>query len=172
LCNLINNHRCDIDPSAYIRNCKYDLCSDSNSLFQDEYLCRSMAAYAYDCATIGNTQINWLSDVKFKQACENSNYAQCSNGLVYSDCTLSYMKTCRNLRLFQNKNASNEECVQGCVCPHGLYLNDIDPNHVFCVELNECPCFDDRTQQYYDAQQSISTPCFNWYFQQKMSLNL
>ena len=110
-CNLINNYKCEIDPSVFIRNCKYDLCLDSNSYFQDEYLCLSMAAYAFECAKVGSA-VNWLTDSRFFQACKNSNYAQCPNGLIYSDCTIGYIRSCRNLNLFEDK-ASYSECVQG-----------------------------------------------------------
>jgi hypothetical protein len=110
-CNLINNYKCEIDPSVFIRNCKYDLCLDSNSHFQDEYLCLAMATYSYECAKVGS-DVNWLSDPRFSQACKNSNHAQCPTGLVYSDCTIGYIKSCRNLNLFRDFR-NYTECVQG-----------------------------------------------------------
>lgn len=70
-----------------------------------------MASYAYACARSGSP-IDWLSDLRFQQACKNSYYAQCGKNLEYSDCSSNYLKSCRNLALFENDHHTTE-CVQG-----------------------------------------------------------
>jgi hypothetical protein len=88
--------------------------------FQDTYLCRSMAAYAFECAK-KNSPIAWIASDLFKTACVNSNYGVCTGGQVFQDCARGCLKTCRDL---SNKNINelcDNECSQGNCCYYYLF---------------------------------------------------
>lgn len=138
------------------------MCTDENPFFQNQYLCSAMAAYAHACAKSGSP-VNWLSDQKFKQACEDSFYGQCTNGLVYSDCTTNYLKSCKYITHFgETASKYSKICVQGCVCPDNKYLDDSDPENLKCVDAHECSCYDSETQMSYKADYVLQKGCSNW----------
>ena len=49
------------------------------------------------------------------------------------ECGSSCARSCRDL---SRKIECNEECVSGCQCPNGQFLNDANR----CVPVAECPC--------------------------------
>ena len=109
----MKNYTCELDQSQFLSNCQYDLCSYSSESFQNAYLCRAMAAYALECAKVGQP-LNWLSDPVFQKACALSNFTTCAYGQTYSDCSSNCFKTCKELSLDEPfDRICGNECVQG-----------------------------------------------------------
>lgn len=159
-----------VDPSSYIENCKYDMCSDANRLFRDVYRCRAIATYARECAK-KNVTINWMdnSDLsELKTACQNSNYGKCTGGAVYTEQAPTRNKTCRELSVKNHEKYANvygyaDEAIPGCACPEGQLYEDLGSGTLQCVPKSSCSCFDVSTNHFYAAGEQIKRACSTWY---------
>ncbi|CAF5199860.1 unnamed protein product, partial [Rotaria magnacalcarata] len=68
-----------VNPSQFVANCEFDLCSNTNAHFQNVYFCSAVAAYARECQ-LANITTNWLSDARIQSVCRNAQYGQCLGG--------------------------------------------------------------------------------------------
>lgn len=105
----MKNFTCDIDVNPYIKNCEYDMCSHASVEFESSYLCRAMAAYAYDCAKTGKSVGQWLTNPILKSACSLAGIGVCPSGQQFMDCSDTCLKTCRDLSA-----VSDYVCGNGC----------------------------------------------------------
>ncbi|XP_062838063.1 von Willebrand factor [Anolis carolinensis] len=116
-----------VDPSPYIKNCHFDVCSCSDG---KDCLCAAVSTYALACAR-RNVLINWrkLDFCAFR----------CPEGQIYQQCGSPCNQTCRTLS-YPDTDCS-EICMEGCYCPDGLYLDEQGG----CLPKSQCPC-------YYDGE--------------------
>ncbi|XP_043922260.1 SCO-spondin-like [Protopterus annectens] len=76
---------------------------------------------------------------------------QCDRHKVYSDCVSTCPASCAAVETTEAQHC-RDECVSGCECPPGFYLE-----HGDCVKREECPCYHRR--QRYLSGQSINQKC-------------
>ncbi|XP_020641434.3 von Willebrand factor [Pogona vitticeps] len=117
----------EVNPSPYVKNCHYDVCSCSDG---KDCLCAAVSAYAMACARKG-VLISWRQP----EFCALS----CPNGQVYQQCGIPCNQTCRSLSYPDTD--CNEFCMEGCFCPSGLYRDEQGD----CVPKSQCSC-------YYDGE--------------------
>ncbi|XP_061438597.1 von Willebrand factor isoform X2 [Rhineura floridana] len=116
-----------VNPSPYLKNCRYDVCSCSDG---KDCLCAAISAYAMACAR-KEVLINWRQP----DFCAFS----CPEGQIYQQCGSPCNQTCRSLS-YPDTNC-NEFCMEGCYCPVGLFLDQQED----CVQRSQCSC-------YYDGE--------------------
>uniref|UniRef100_A0A8D0WKY0 von Willebrand factor n=1 Tax=Sus scrofa TaxID=9823 RepID=A0A8D0WKY0_PIG len=114
-----------VGPLPYLQNCHYDVCSCSDGR---DCLCDAVATYAAACARRG-VHIGWREP----GFCALS----CPPGQVYLQCGTPCNLTCRSLSYPDEECA--EDCLEGCFCPPGLYLDGSGD----CVPKAQCPCYHD-----------------------------
>uniref|UniRef100_A0A670XNK2 Otogelin n=1 Tax=Pseudonaja textilis TaxID=8673 RepID=A0A670XNK2_PSETE len=111
-----------LSPLPYFEQCRRDTCKCGQIC-----MCSALSHYAHLCHRFG-VEINFRRSVP---ECALS----CEDTKEYSTC----VSTCgRSCRAFSVPEACNGDCVEGCTCPSGLYLN-IKTDR--CVPQNECPCY-------------------------------
>ncbi|KAM3850931.1 otogelin [Vipera latastei] len=111
-----------LSPLPYFEQCRRDTCKCGQIC-----MCSALSHYAHLCHRFG-VEINFRSSVP---ECALS----CEDTKEYSTC----VSTCgRSCRAFSVPEACDEDCVEGCTCPSGMYLN-IKTDR--CVPQNECPCY-------------------------------
>ncbi|KFQ40952.1 Otogelin, partial [Nestor notabilis] len=59
----------------------------------------------------------------------------CEDTKEYSTCVSTCGRTCQALSM---PETCSSDCVEGCACPSGMYLNSKTER---CVQRNECPCY-------------------------------
>ncbi|CAF3556554.1 unnamed protein product [Adineta steineri] len=156
LFKLCSSH---VSPSQFIQNCEYDLCSDQNSHFQNIFLSAAMAAYARECS-LANYTCNWLADSKCQSVCQDAQYGQCTGGAVYSDCAPKCTQTCDQITT-KNQTCYERNCIAGCSCPKGTYLDTSNPNKPQCVSQGECTCYDPESNNYCVKNTVVTRACGN-----------
>ncbi|XP_037934058.1 hemocytin isoform X2 [Teleopsis dalmanni] len=112
-----------VEPEQYYEDCLYDVCACKDEL--NKCFCPILSAYGAECMRQG-IRTGWRMTIK---ECA----VQCPVGQVYDECGDSCTRTCEDLA---TKNTCKRECVEGCRCPHGEYLNDENE----CVPQKKCPC--------------------------------
>nr|XP_014086275.2 hemocytin [Bactrocera oleae] len=112
-----------VEPEQYYEDCLYDVCACKDE--PDKCFCPILAAYGNECARQG-IKTGWRMAVK---ECA----VKCPMGQIYDECGDTCARTCGDLA---TKNACKTECVEGCRCPHGEYLNENNE----CVPQHKCPC--------------------------------
>uniref|UniRef100_A0A8C5S979 Otogelin n=1 Tax=Laticauda laticaudata TaxID=8630 RepID=A0A8C5S979_LATLA len=111
-----------VSPLPYFEQCRRDTCKCGQIC-----MCSALSHYAHLCHRFG-VEINFRRSVP---ECALS----CEDTKEYSTC----VSTCgRSCRAFSVPEACNGNCVEGCTCPSGMYLN-IKTDR--CVPQNECPCY-------------------------------
>lgn len=75
-------------------------------------------------------------------------------GKQYSDCVSSCPASCASVGSSEDGQC-RDECVSGCECPAGLYLED-----GMCVREEACPCYHRR--QRYSPEETIRQRCNQW----------
>lgn len=78
---------------------------------------------------------------------------------MFSDCVSSCPPSCASPQPPGPAAAMGqcrEECVGGCECPPGLYLNQ-----GLCLKRDDCPCFHRR--RTYQSGDMIQQRCNTWY---------
>ncbi|XP_058017509.1 otogelin [Ahaetulla prasina] len=111
-----------LSPLPYFEQCRRDTCKCGQIC-----MCSALSHYAHLCHRFG-VEINFRSSVP---ECALS----CEDTKEYSTC----VSTCgRSCRAFSVPEACDGDCVEGCTCPSGMYLN-IKTDR--CVPQNECPCY-------------------------------
>jgi hypothetical protein len=133
-CNQLRNYSCGLDTEYYVKMCLADLCLDLNTQYQLLFRCSAFAAYAFECAKLGNPLINWLTTLN----CTASNLGRCSGSKVYKDCANECNSTCAAISA--RDVSCNLECVPGCACNSDTSFLDESTNE--CVERGNCSCLD------------------------------
>ncbi|XP_037075331.1 hemocytin-like [Pollicipes pollicipes] len=112
-----------VDPTPYVKNCQYDMCSCRTEL-KDCY-CVHLADYAEAC-TANDVAIEWRSEVGLCGV-------NCPYGQEYKMCGDSCAHSCFDLA---TNTECEKRCVEGCQCPSGLTLD----NEGRCSPISQCPC--------------------------------
>ncbi|KYO44719.1 hypothetical protein Y1Q_0016835 [Alligator mississippiensis] len=117
----------EVNPSPYLKNCHYDVCSCSDG---KDCLCSAISSYATACAR-KDVLIKWREP----DFCSMS----CPEGQVYQQCGTPCNQTCRSLS-YPDADC-NDFCMEGCYCPPGQYVDERED----CVPKSQCSC-------YYDGE--------------------
>ncbi|XP_067647324.1 hemocytin isoform X2 [Eurosta solidaginis] len=112
-----------VEPEQYYEDCLYDVCACKDE--PDKCFCPILAAYGTECMRQG-IKTGWRMAVK---ECA----VKCPMGQVYDECGDNCARSCSDLA---TKNNCKKECVEGCRCPHGEYLNENNE----CVPQHKCSC--------------------------------
>ncbi|XP_030646283.1 von Willebrand factor [Chanos chanos] len=133
----------EVNPSAYVKNCRYDVCSCADG---QQCLCVAISSYAAACTAKG-VLINWRE----KGYCEMT----CPGEQVYEVCGSFCNQTCRSLSMPDTECVS--VCEEGCFCPRGLYLSDTGE----CVSPDDCTChYDGEIYQPSDMFADHHSVCY------------
>uniref|UniRef100_A0A8B9CK62 Otogelin n=1 Tax=Anser brachyrhynchus TaxID=132585 RepID=A0A8B9CK62_9AVES len=111
-----------LSPIPYFEQCRRDTCKCGQNCF-----CSALAHYAHHCQRFG-VIIDFRGGVP---DCALS----CENTKEYSTCVSTCGRTCQALSV---PETCSSDCIEGCACPSGMYLNSKTER---CVERNECPCY-------------------------------
>ncbi|XP_053571495.1 SCO-spondin-like [Bombina bombina] len=132
-----------VTPIGYYDTCKYMYCQDTGTrLNRMDSVCQTFTSYARECAQQGI-----ILDWRKAGFCEK----QCPLGKQYSDCVSSCPASCAAVGSYE-AGQCRDECVSGCECPSGLYLED-----GACVKEADCPCYHRR--QKYSPGDTIKQRC-------------
>ncbi|XP_051478017.1 otogelin [Apus apus] len=111
-----------LSPVPYFEQCRRDTCKCGQLCF-----CSALAHYAHHCRRFG-VVIDFRGGVP---DCALS----CEDTKEYSTCVSTCGRTCQALSV---PETCSSDCVEGCACPSGMYLNSKTDQ---CVKRNECPCY-------------------------------
>ncbi|NXH17172.1 OTOG protein, partial [Bucco capensis] len=111
-----------LSPVAYFEQCRRDTCKCGQACF-----CSALAHYAHHCRRFG-VVIDFRGGVP---DCALS----CEDTKEYSTCVSTCGRTCQALSV---PETCSSDCVEGCACPSGTFLNSKTEQ---CVQRNECPCY-------------------------------
>ncbi|NXN54463.1 OTOG protein, partial [Rynchops niger] len=111
-----------LSPVPYFEQCRRDTCKCGQTCF-----CSALAHYAHHCRRFG-VIIDFRGGVP---DCALS----CEDTKEYSTCVSTCGRTCQALSV---PETCSSDCVEGCACPSGMYLNSKTEQ---CVQRNECPCY-------------------------------
>ncbi|XP_062974484.1 otogelin [Elgaria multicarinata webbii] len=111
-----------LSPLPYFEQCRRDTCKCGQIC-----MCSTLSHYAHLCHRFG-VVIDFRSNVS---ECALS----CEDTKEYSTCVSTCGSTCQ---AFSMPETCSDDCVEGCTCPPGMYLN-IKTDR--CVQQNECPCY-------------------------------
>ncbi|NXF28498.1 OTOG protein, partial [Nyctibius bracteatus] len=111
-----------LSPVPYFEQCRRDTCKCGQICF-----CSALAHYAHHCRRFG-VVIDFRGGVP---DCALS----CGDTKEYSTCVSTCGRTCQGLSV---PESCSSDCVEGCACPSGMYLNSKTEQ---CVQRNECPCY-------------------------------
>ncbi|XP_015232371.1 PREDICTED: IgGFc-binding protein [Cyprinodon variegatus] len=111
-----------IDPQLYFDDCVFDLCASNG---EENVLCDSIAAYAYNCHLAG-VDVDWRTPSFCPMKCpSNSHYRVCAETCSDSCTGLTDIVECPT------------GCTEGCECDTGFLFNGQT-----CVNETECGCYD------------------------------
>ncbi|XP_069815842.1 SCO-spondin-like [Dendropsophus ebraccatus] len=127
-----------VDPRGFYEICMYSYCQAPGT----SSVCPTFTSYARECSQQKIT-ITW----RRAGFCEK----ECSMGKRYSDCVSACPASCASVGSYDDGQC-REECVSGCECPAGLYLEDGR-----CVRQEDCPCYHRR--QRYSPGEVIRQRC-------------
>nr|XP_009667446.1 PREDICTED: otogelin [Struthio camelus australis] len=111
-----------LSPIPYFEQCRRDTCKCGQVCF-----CSALAHYAHHCRRFG-VVIDFRGNVP---DCALS----CEDTKEYSTCVSTCGRTCQALSM---PEACSSDCVEGCACPSGTYLNSRTER---CIQRSECPCY-------------------------------
>ncbi|CAF3426792.1 unnamed protein product [Rotaria socialis] len=146
-----------VNPSQFVANCEFDLCSNTNAHFQNIYFCAAVAAYARECQ-LANVTTNWFNDARIQSACRDAQYGQCLGGAAYSDCAPKCSQTCHQLTI-SGQTCSERECIAGCSCPSQTYLDVSVQSQPQCVPKSQCSCYDSESNSYIKSSGVAKRSC-------------
>uniref|UniRef100_A0A8D0G9K2 Otogelin n=1 Tax=Sphenodon punctatus TaxID=8508 RepID=A0A8D0G9K2_SPHPU len=110
-----------LSPVSYFEQCRRDTCKCGQIC-----MCSALSHYAHQCRKYG-VIIDFRSSVP---ECALS----CEDTKEYSTCISTCGQTCQ--QAFPVLETCSGDCVEGCACPPGMYLN-IKTDR--CIQRNECP---------------------------------
>ncbi|NXU09596.1 OTOG protein, partial [Pardalotus punctatus] len=111
-----------LSPVPYFEQCRRDTCKCGQTCF-----CSALAHYAHHCRKFGVV-------IDFRGAVPDCALS-CEDTKEYSTCVSTCGRTCQALSV---PETCSSDCVEGCACPPGMYL---DTKTDQCVQRNECPCY-------------------------------
>uniref|UniRef100_A0A8C3TZM9 Otogelin n=1 Tax=Catharus ustulatus TaxID=91951 RepID=A0A8C3TZM9_CATUS len=111
-----------LSPVPYFEQCRRDTCKCGQTCF-----CSALAHYAHHCRRFGVV-------IDFRGAVPDCALS-CEDTKEYSTCVSTCGRTCQALSV---PETCSSDCVEGCACPPGMYL---DTKTERCVQRNECPCY-------------------------------
>ncbi|XP_037259104.1 LOW QUALITY PROTEIN: otogelin [Falco rusticolus] len=111
-----------LSPVPYFEQCRRDTCKCGQICF-----CSALAHYAHHCRRFGVV-------IDFRRGVPDCALS-CDDTKEYSTCGSICGRTCQALSV---PETCSSDCVEGCACPSGMYLNSKTER---CVERNECPCY-------------------------------
>ncbi|KAJ7344409.1 hypothetical protein JRQ81_000359, partial [Phrynocephalus forsythii] len=111
-----------LSPLPYFEQCRQDTCKCGHIC-----MCSILSHYAHLCLRYG-VEVDFRSHVP---ECALS----CGDTMEYSVCVSTCGRTCQTVSV---PETCGDDCVEGCTCPPGMYLN-IKTDR--CVQRNECPCY-------------------------------
>ncbi|NWU95954.1 OTOG protein, partial [Upupa epops] len=111
-----------LSPVAYFEQCRRDTCKCGQICF-----CSALAHYAHRCRRFGVV-------IDFRRSVPEC-ALPCEDTKEYSTCVSTCGRTCQALSV---PDTCSSDCVEGCACPSGMYLNSKTER---CVQRNECPCY-------------------------------
>ncbi|XP_018416845.1 PREDICTED: mucin-5AC-like [Nanorana parkeri] len=119
---------CDLrlPQHPYIEACVSDLCQRRSSS-DVQCICDTLSEYSRQCAHAGGKPQNWRT----KTMCERT----CPMNMKYNECGSPCADTCSNS---ERTLLCEEHCIDGCFCPPGTVLDDVDDRG--CIPLSECSC--------------------------------
>ncbi|XP_009947208.1 PREDICTED: otogelin [Leptosomus discolor] len=111
-----------LSPIPYFEQCRRDTCKCGQICF-----CSALAHYAHHCRRFGVV-------IDFRGAVPDCALS-CEDTKEYSTCVSTCGRTCQALSV---PETCSSDCVEGCACPAGMYLNSKTER---CVRRSECPCY-------------------------------
>ncbi|NWZ68155.1 OTOG protein, partial [Acrocephalus arundinaceus] len=111
-----------LSPVPYFEQCRRDTCKCGQTCF-----CSALAHYAHHCRRFGVV-------IDFRGAVLDCALS-CEDTKEYSTCVSTCGRTCQALSV---PETCSSDCVEGCACPSGMYL---DTKTDRCLQRNECPCY-------------------------------
>uniref|UniRef100_A0A8C4XFH8 VWFD domain-containing protein n=1 Tax=Erpetoichthys calabaricus TaxID=27687 RepID=A0A8C4XFH8_ERPCA len=122
----LNSCRDLVPMDAFIDSCNMDLCycNKSTSSF---CLCSTISEYSRQCVHAGGEPQVWRSE----QFC----YKDCPFNMKYQECGNPCADTCTNP---SRSSTCEQHCVDGCFCPPGTVLDDV--NGKGCISVQDCSC--------------------------------
>ncbi|XP_032068674.1 mucin-5B-like [Thamnophis elegans] len=132
-----------VGVDSYIDACVHDLCH-CDEVEKASCLCYTFTEYSRQCAHAGGQPQNWRSP----ELCPIS----CSSGMQYQECGSPCANTCTNS---ERSHICEDHCVDGCFCPPGTVLDDI--NGKACIPFEQCSCI--YNGESYSPGMTYSDPC-------------
>ncbi|XP_027716005.1 mucin-5B-like [Vombatus ursinus] len=132
-----------VDPKPYVEACVQDLCGCKEAN-RSSCVCATFSEYSRQCAHAGGQPLNWRS----QDLC----YKACPSNMQYHECGSPCADTCSNP---ERSQLCEEHCIDGCFCPPGTVLDDIQGQG--CVTQDQCHCT--HNGQTYKPGASFSTRC-------------
>ncbi|XP_069713790.1 otogelin isoform X2 [Phaenicophaeus curvirostris] len=111
-----------LSPVPYFEQCRRDTCKCGQICF-----CSAVSHYAHHCRRFGVV-------IDFRGGIPDCALS-CEDTKEYSTCVSTCGRTCQALSV---PETCSSDCVEGCACPAGMYLNSKTEQ---CVQRNECPCY-------------------------------
>jgi hypothetical protein len=112
-----------VSANPFVLDCLYSYCHDYfNTHERDNAVCEIFSAYSYECA-IQDEIVFWRTNNFCAKECEGiMQYTSCGTNTPPMCSTASYTG-------FSHLGAGGDdhECMPGCQCPDGLYLDDSKP---------------------------------------------
>ncbi|XP_072277615.1 mucin-5B-like [Pyxicephalus adspersus] len=117
-----------IDPTEYVKRCRYDTCSCEDS---EQCMCAALSSYVKACAAKGIILWGWRNGI-----CDQ-NITSCPSSQVFLYNLTTCQPTCRSLADGEKACTGAFSPVEGCGCPDGEFLNEKGS----CVPISQCSCY-------------------------------
>ncbi|KAL5007269.1 hypothetical protein ScPMuIL_016075 [Solemya velum] len=146
-CSMIRNYifkDCarKVDAFQYFKMCVNQYCDASDD--QKQYVvCAAIESFARECASF-----NFICAWRSQNFCPKT----CPTGMVYHDCVPTCPRTCSVIHDYEAPERCKKDCLPGCMCPLGTYIQDGK-----CVKANECECTYQETR--YKHNSNIKQKC-------------
>ncbi|XP_075422976.1 mucin-5AC-like isoform X1 [Ascaphus truei] len=131
-----------VEADPYIKACVQDLCHCNSE--NHSCLCNTFAEYSRQCAHAGGQPEKWRT----QELC----FRKCPFNMEHKECGSPCADSCSNP---ERALVCEDHCIDGCICPTGTVLDDI--NHTGCIPQEECFCV--YNSEIYSPGSSYSTPC-------------
>uniref|UniRef100_A0A8C6XBC7 Mucin-5AC n=1 Tax=Naja naja TaxID=35670 RepID=A0A8C6XBC7_NAJNA len=131
-----------VSVNNYIDVCVHDLCL-CDEVEKSSCLCDTFTEYSRQCAHAGGRPQNWRSPELSRS---------CPSGMQYQECGSPCANTCTNS---ERSHVCEDHCTDGCFCPPGTVLDDINGNA--CIPFEQCPCI--YNGESYTPGMTYSAPC-------------